>query len=140
MLLINPPYGERMSEQEEIKYLYRCLGRKIGQELYGWQIGFFSSNPDLAGSLNMDWTDSFRLFNGPIKCRLQCGIVAQDPDTARSLPDSLQLQAINPDDTFASRLALNCSSLFPWARQEQVTCFRIYDARPAGLSRYCRPV
>lgn len=128
ILLINPPYGERMSEREEIKYLYRCLGRKIGQELYGWRVGFFSSNPDLAGSLNMDWTDTFRLFNGPIKCRLQCGIATQISAPARSLPDIPELQTINPDDNFAGRLALNCTSLFPWARRKQVTCFRIYDA------------
>ena len=43
MMLVNPPYGERLSDREQAKYLYRCLGRKIGQEMYGWRIGFFAA-------------------------------------------------------------------------------------------------
>jgi 23S rRNA (guanine2445-N2)-methyltransferase / 23S rRNA (guanine2069-N7)-methyltransferase len=129
MLLVNPPYGERLADTENIKYLYRCLGRKIGQELAGWQIGFFASNPDLAGSLNITWSDTYRLYNGPIKCKLHRGVAQQKEQAPRPLP---ALQAPKPDERegldFANRLHKNCAALFPWAAREGISCFRLYDA------------
>ena len=129
MLLVNPPYGERLEDTENIKYLYRCLGRKITRELAGWRIGLFAANPDLAGNLGIYWTASHRLYNGPIKCKLHCGVAEAKGQPPRQLP---ALQAPDPGKpeglAFANRLYKNCSSLFPWANQEGVSCFRLYDA------------
>ncbi|MHB8810532.1 MAG: bifunctional 23S rRNA (guanine(2069)-N(7))-methyltransferase RlmK/23S rRNA (guanine(2445)-N(2))-methyltransferase RlmL, partial [Desulfobulbaceae bacterium] len=129
MLLVNPPYGERLEDTETIKYLYRCLGRKIGQELAGWQIGFFASNPDLADTLGIAWSATHRLYNGPIKCKLNCGVAQEKKPVPRQLP---ALQAPAPDRQegldFANRLHKNCAALFPWAAREGISCFRLYDA------------
>jgi 23S rRNA (guanine2445-N2)-methyltransferase / 23S rRNA (guanine2069-N7)-methyltransferase len=129
MLLVNPPYGERLADTENIKYLYRCLGRKIRHELAGWQIGFFAANPDLADSLGITWSDSHRLYNGPIKCKLHRGVAQEKEYPPRPLP---ALQPPDPDRKegldFANRLYTNCASLFPWAIREGVDCFRLYDA------------
>jgi 23S rRNA (guanine2445-N2)-methyltransferase / 23S rRNA (guanine2069-N7)-methyltransferase len=129
MLLVNPPYGERLADAENIKYLYRCLARKIRQELAGWQIGFFASNPDLAGSMGINWSDTYRLYNGPIKCKLHCGVAEQKEQPPRTLPE---LKAPIPDSRegldFANRLHRNCAVLFPWAAREGISCFRLYDA------------
>ncbi|HBI13958.1 MAG TPA: bifunctional 23S rRNA (guanine(2069)-N(7))-methyltransferase RlmK/23S rRNA (guanine(2445)-N(2))-methyltransferase RlmL [Desulfobulbaceae bacterium] len=129
MLLVNPPYGERLADTENIKYLYRCLGRKIGQELAGWQIGFFASNSDLADSLGIAWSDTFRLYNGPIKCKLHRGVARQKEQAPRPLP---AIQTPKQDERegldFANRLYKNCAALFPWAAREGVSCCRLYDA------------
>ncbi len=128
MLLINPPYGERLSDREETKYLYRCIGRKIGQELYDWQIGFFAANPDFADALKMEWDESIRLYNGSIKCNLRKGVSRKHPDISSPYPI---LHKPDPDMEgidLANRLAKNYTSLLPWAEREKITCFRIYDA------------
>jgi len=128
MLIVNPPYGERLSDKEGVKYLYRFLGRKFRQEFYGWQIGFFAANPDLAGMPGMKWTKTFRLYNGPIKCKLHCGQASRQETAKRT---KFELYDCSPDHEgvdFANRLRKNCASLFKWARNEDVTCFRIYDA------------
>ncbi|MCW5204403.1 23S rRNA (guanine(2445)-N(2))/(guanine(2069)-N(7))-methyltransferase, partial [Desulfobulbus sp. N2] len=70
ILLTNPPYGERLSEKEAVKYLYRALGRLYRQNFSGWQLGFFTSNPDFADMLGVTWQERHRLYNGPLKCRL----------------------------------------------------------------------
>jgi 23S rRNA (guanine2445-N2)-methyltransferase / 23S rRNA (guanine2069-N7)-methyltransferase len=128
MLLINPPYGERLSDREETKYLYRCIGRKIGQELYDWQIGFFAANPDFTDTLKVEWDESFRLYNGPIKCKLQKGVSKKHPDMPRPYPILAKPDPDMEGIDFANRLAKNYTSLLPWAERENITCFRIYDA------------
>ncbi|HER63079.1 MAG TPA: bifunctional 23S rRNA (guanine(2069)-N(7))-methyltransferase RlmK/23S rRNA (guanine(2445)-N(2))-methyltransferase RlmL [Desulfobacteraceae bacterium] len=128
MMLINPPYGERLSDREEIKYLYRCIGRKIGQELDGWKIGFFAANPDLIGSLKMEWQESFRLYNGPIKCKLHNGIARHNEIITTTRPDPVPPDPEMEGIDFANRLMKNYTSLQPWAEREDITCFRIYDA------------
>ncbi len=128
LLLVNPPYGERLSDREEIKYLYRCLGRKLNREMAGWQVGFFAANPDFSSTIGMEWTDTFRLFNGPIKCKLHCGSTVQKKGKPEYNPAISTVPSDREGTDFANRLAKNCSSLFPWARKENITCFRIYDA------------
>ena len=88
MLLVNPPYGERLADTENIKYLYRCLGRKFVHELAGWQIGLFAANPDLTGNLGVNWSATHRLYNGPIKCKLHCGVAEEKEPQPRQLPSA----------------------------------------------------
>lgn len=128
MLLVNPPYGDRLSEKETVKYLYRCLGRKIGTELHGWRIGFFAANPDFADILKVKWEQTFNLYNGPIKCRLHQGLAEKLEETEDTYP---VLNRPDPDMEgidLANRLIKNCTPLLDWAKQEDITCFRIYDA------------
>ncbi len=127
-VLTNPPYGERLSEKEAVKYLYRCLGRIFNKGFSNWGIGFFTANPDLAEMVRIPWQERYRLYNGPLKCRLLVGESA--PKKARE-PHQWSLTDTNiegPGEDFANRLRKNCESLLPWARQEDITCFRIYDA------------
>lgn len=128
MMLINPPYGERLSEKEAVKYLYRCIGRKMEEELHGWQIGFFSANPDLAGNLKIQWKENYRLYNGPIKCKLHNGIADRHEQTEYSYPSIIKPDPDMEGIDFANRLVKNYSALQPWAEREGITCFRIYDA------------
>lgn len=127
-LLTNPPYGERLSDKEVVKYLYRCLGRTYRDQFNGWRFGFFTANPDLAEMTGMDWAERHRLFNGPLKCQLLVGQAnhAEEKPAHRwtpAIPDSL-----DAGQDLANRLLKNCATLLPWAQQEQVTCFRIYDS------------
>lgn len=126
-LLTNPPYGERLSEKDAVKYLYRCLGRTFRDHFSGWTLGFFTANPDLADGIGMVWEHRHRLFNGPIKCQLLTGHECRSgerPDTAWA-PGPLA--ATEPGQDLANRLLKNCAVLLPWAKREQITCLRIYD-------------
>lgn len=130
VLLTNPPYGERLSEKEAVKYLYRALGRIFRQSFSGWQVGFFTANPDLADMLGLSWQERHRLYNGPLKCRL---LIADSPEPAEEPVKEPQLllgenDPAGPAEDFANRLRKNCQHLFPWAEESNITCFRVYDA------------
>ena len=134
VLLTNPPYGERLSEKEAVKYLYRALGRLYREKFSGWQLGFFTANPDFADMVGVRWQERHRLYNGPLKCRLLTtaspGPAEESDEGMRlSLQDTLQeSDPALPAQDFANRLRKNCQRLFPWAEEHNITCFRIYDA------------
>ncbi len=128
LLLTNPPYGERLSEREAVKYLYKFLGTRFAEEFSGWQMGFFSANPDLADMVGLKWQEVHSLYNGPIKCRLMKGNWQK-----RMLPgpERLELQDAvvdGPGSDLANRLRKNWQRLLPWAEENEIYCFRLYDA------------
>ncbi len=69
-LLCNPPYGERIGEEEELIGLYRTLGELFGQRCPGWQAFVFSGNAVLGRAIGLKPNTEVPLFNGKIPCRL----------------------------------------------------------------------
>ena len=45
LLLCNPPYGERLGDEEEARELYKKMG-SLWTDFAGWDIGVITSNPD----------------------------------------------------------------------------------------------
>lgn len=127
-LLTNPPYGERLSEKDAVKYLYRCLGRTFRDQFPGWRLAFFTANPDLAEMVGMAWEERHRLFNGPLRCQLLVGgehqVAEKPPHCWTLLPPDAQA----PGSDLANRLIKNFQALAPWLAREEVHCFRLYDA------------
>ncbi len=128
LILTNPPYGERLSELEAVKYLYRFFGRRFAEDFSGWRMGFFSANPDLADLIGLKWNERYSLYNGPIKCRL---LVGDHKARTKQPPARLQISDENitgPGKDFANRLRKNWDRLLPWAKEKDIYCFRLYDA------------
>jgi putative N6-adenine-specific DNA methylase len=69
VLLCNPPYGERLGEERQLRSLYRALG-EVFQRLPGWRCCVFTGNPRLAACIGLDPKEQVSLFNGKIPCRL----------------------------------------------------------------------
>ena len=126
IVVCNPPYGERLADTEGVAQLYRALGRILRERFDGWQAGIFIANTDLADRLGITWDASYRLFNGPLACRLFVGPVpCEDP-----VPFQWQISPLPADmegADFANRLQKNLRKLLKWAEKEGVSCFRVYD-------------
>jgi putative N6-adenine-specific DNA methylase len=69
VLICNPPYGERIGEEKELKGLYRQLGELFRTKWAGWQCLVFTGNPELAKELGETKVE-MPFFNGKIACRL----------------------------------------------------------------------
>ena len=69
VLLCNPPYGERIGEERELRSLYRLLG-EVFQRLSGWSCWVFTGNANLARCIGLEAFEEVPLFNGKIPCRL----------------------------------------------------------------------
>jgi putative N6-adenine-specific DNA methylase len=70
VILCNPPYGERIGDEKELKNLYRALGAVLRQRCAGWSAFVFTGNPVLARYLELAPLRDIPLFNGKIPCRL----------------------------------------------------------------------
>lgn len=69
-LVCNPPYGERIGEENELVGLYRTLGDVFGTHWRGWRVLVFTGNDRLAGEVGLPVRGSTPFFNGKIPCRL----------------------------------------------------------------------
>jgi 23S rRNA G2445 N2-methylase RlmL len=70
MLIVNPPYGERLGVTEELKDVYRDLAFQLKREFQGWKCWILSGNEELTGALKLKATRRIQVFNGNIDCRL----------------------------------------------------------------------
>ncbi|MGB3718364.1 MAG: RNA methyltransferase [Proteobacteria bacterium] len=48
LVIVNPPYGERIGEKERLKALYRSLGQTLLSRFSGWRVGLVTSDASLA--------------------------------------------------------------------------------------------
>jgi putative N6-adenine-specific DNA methylase len=70
VLIFNPPYGERLGEEEALKPLYRMIGDVMKQRCTGYTAYLLTGSQELAKCVGLKASRRFVLFNGPIECRL----------------------------------------------------------------------
>ena len=133
LVLTNPPYGERIGDQERLQSLYELLGEKLREQFEGWKGAVFTGNPPLARAIGINATRSHTLFNGRIECRLlrfdiQPSEYRGANRPARTAADEEELRNRPGAQMFANRLRKNLKAANQWAQREGVFCFRLYDA------------
>jgi putative N6-adenine-specific DNA methylase len=69
VLLCNPPYGERLGEERELRGLYQLLGQ-VFRRCPGWSCFVFTGNRRLAEAIGLQPKEETPLYNGKIPCRL----------------------------------------------------------------------
>ncbi len=70
ILLANPPYGERIGEQDELAAFYPQLGTALKRHWAGWNCFFFTADLRLPKLVGLKPSRKTPLFNGPLECRL----------------------------------------------------------------------
>lgn len=70
VLIFNPPYGHRLSDEELLKPLYREIGDVMKKRCTGYTAYLFTASPELAKCVGLKASRRFVLFNGPLECRL----------------------------------------------------------------------
>jgi putative N6-adenine-specific DNA methylase len=69
VIVCNPPYGERMLEQEDARKLYTAFGQHL-KGTDGWKKYIISSEPDFEHYFGAKATKKRKLYNGRIQCNL----------------------------------------------------------------------
>lgn len=69
-LVANPPYGERLGEQEELAAFYPQLGAVLKRHWAGWNCFFFTADLRLPKLMGLKPSRKTPLYNGPLECRL----------------------------------------------------------------------
>ena len=153
LLVTNPPYGKRIGQPQLLRTLYHRFGLQLKANFDGWTVVVFTSEQELAQSLALRAFRKNTLYNGAIisvlyQYRIQSFAKAE---TTKQLPDAVMPDDVseessdNTSDTtknnevssnkasehaamFANRLKKNYKHLKKWARKNNISCYRVYDA------------
>ncbi|MNK06259.1 Ribosomal RNA large subunit methyltransferase K/L [compost metagenome] len=69
LLIVNPPYGARIGDEDNLRDVYRDLGFTLKHRFKGWDCWILSGNKELIGDLKLKSTRKHFVFNGNIECR-----------------------------------------------------------------------
>ena len=139
LIVCNPPYGERLGDEEQTAELYRRFGLVLKSRFAGWQAAMIISNPELGFRLGVRSQKPITLFNGALECKLlRFNIEEQtffepkarsDAERIEQISRSSQAEVVdNPAEMFANRLRKNQKKLAKWIKQHAIQCYRLYDA------------
>ena len=70
VLVTNPPYGERMGEQQDLAEFYPKFGDALKQKFAGWNCYILSADMNLPKLIKLQVSKRTPLFNGALECRL----------------------------------------------------------------------
>ncbi|WP_133139493.1 bifunctional 23S rRNA (guanine(2069)-N(7))-methyltransferase RlmK/23S rRNA (guanine(2445)-N(2))-methyltransferase RlmL [Legionella genomosp. 1] len=124
LLLCNPPFGERMGETTQLIPLYQQLGATCHKYFQGWEAAFLTTNPLLAKAVGLRSSKQYTLFNGPLECKLYCLTISACNQLKNNDKESLSSGA----QMLANRLQKNAQHLQKWAKKNNISCYRVYDA------------
>lgn len=147
LVIVNPPYGERLGEAPELPALYRELGLQLKKNFPGWRAAVFTASPELGKAIGMRACRMHTLWNGAIECRLLHFEIAEEwfmrtrgdaqgcaspgprgsasgPRAELPAPERLSAGA----EMFANRLRKDLRHFGRWARRQGICCYRLYDA------------
>jgi putative N6-adenine-specific DNA methylase len=65
LVILNPPYGERMQE-EDVEKLYKTIGDTLKHRYKGWKAGIISSNAPAIKAIRLHSYNTFKLINGKL--------------------------------------------------------------------------
>ena len=132
LLVVNPPYGERLGEVEALMPVYRQLGDMLKRSCMDWQATVFTGNLDLGWQTGLRSWRQHRLYNGSIECQVQrykinaASIVEDQTDRGKKI---LSFEALNENaQMLANRLRKNQKRLRKWLKSNNNLCYRLYDA------------
>lgn len=84
VVVVNPPYGERIGSGEDLIESWRSLGHLLKKHCGGATAWILSGNKEVTRHLGMRTSRRIPVMNGPIECRwLQYEIRERRPDAAQ---------------------------------------------------------
>lgn len=152
LVISNPPYGERLGEIESLKLLYAHMGERLRNEFQGWRAGVFTGNPELGKQMGLRADKKYKFFNGTIASELLMFTISSEAfvqsrveQDARFSKDDEERNAAeqkvkiehkkereaalsNGAQMLVNRLQKNLKQLEKWAKKNDISCYRLYDA------------
>ncbi len=137
LLVVNPPYGERLGEVEKLGDLYRDLGQTFLSFLLGWKAAVFTGNLELGRELGWRSHKQYQLYNGAIESQLILADLLESnrfksawvsPEKQLKNPALWKISHESRATMFKNRIVKNQKLVGKWAAKNNISCFRLYDA------------
>ncbi len=124
LLICNPPYGERLGEQQQALQQYRQLGEKLHRNYQGWRAAVLAPDPSFGRATGLHSFKNYQIRNGNLDCRLYLFELTPDsrvPEKRSEKPSEGALMV-------AARLKKNAARLNSWLKRDDIQAWRLYDA------------
>jgi len=131
LVVVNPPYGQRLGDIELLATTYRELGNFLKTQCLNWEAAIFTGNPELGWSTGLRSWRQHKLYNGAIAAQLQRYKIEPSNFTAGRSPQQeiVSEQSLNQESAMiANRLKKNLRRLNGWLKANPDICYRLYDA------------
>jgi 23S rRNA (guanine2445-N2)-methyltransferase / 23S rRNA (guanine2069-N7)-methyltransferase len=136
LMVVNPPWGERMGHADALPYLYNTLGELMSRQFDRWRGVILTSDLSLGKAVGLRADKRHRFHNGRLDLHcLQFDLGADnrfrplqgfaDTESAQAEGEALLSDGAQ---VVANRLRKNLRRLKPWLNRERVGCYRVYDA------------
>ena len=70
VVYINPEYGERLGEYEDLEIIYKAIGDFLKTSCQGYKGFIFTASPNLAKKVGLKASQKTEFFNSKLECRL----------------------------------------------------------------------
>lgn len=132
LVITNPPYGERLGDEDYIRPLYQALGLILQDSFAGSgvdpMLGILAANVEQVDILPISEPKTLRCHNGAITVYFRYGkLIAGQVGSLMSRFEKREIEVEEGLD-FINRLQKNLGKLRKQASRENVSNIRIYDA------------
>ena len=86
VMVINPPYGVRLSRPDELESFYPKLGDWLKQRFAGWRAYVLTGDARVPKLIGLTPSKRIPLFNGALECRLYEFVIVQGGARRRLAP------------------------------------------------------
>jgi len=86
VIVINPPYGVRLSKPQELESFYPKLGDWLKQRFTGWRAYVLTGDARVPKLIGLTPSKRIPLFNGALECRLYEFVIVQGGARRRLAP------------------------------------------------------
>ena len=124
LIICNPPYGERMGEEAQIALLYEAIGAQFREKFCGWQAAVLSANAEFGRRMGIHSHKQYKISNG----KLACVLLRFDIQSDNFLKSNGVVEPSDGAKMVANRIKKNMSRMNSWLAQENIQCYRAYDA------------
>ncbi len=128
LVVANPPYGERLGAASDMPALYAELGAQLKKCFPGWHATVFTGNPELGKVMGLRATKMHTLYNGAIECKLLHFEITPENIVGERVAKPFEIRPGSSAEMFANRLRKDLQHFGRWARRQEISCYRLYDA------------
>ena len=128
LLVANPPWGERLDEQQQAGWLHFALGRLLARLAPNWQAVLLGADAEVMDRSGMDLQGQWRLKNGPFNNFIRLYHSRQPaPVEVVTIAESSAFDVPEGAQPLVNRLRKNGKHLRRWLEREDIQCYRLYD-------------
>lgn len=134
MIVTNPPYGERLMGKDDLPDLYYKIKLGLKGLPQSWSFHAITSDSLIDDALGMIPYEVEPLYNGKIEATLHHYQLKEDTTATIDINSPLDGSTISiavleqTTEQFAARLKKMAKERRKWAKRENISCYRVYDA------------